>query len=137
MPGRITVVAGPHRRLLVAHDEVRSVDTGEAEDDESHLIVEPHAAGSAPAPTHNNPNNGWVWVQPDVVATLIAGPRPRIHGHAQRFTTLARAAQGPWPGPGPAFVVRHGPVKLAHLSEALRALPDGASLTVVLDPPHV
>ena len=136
MPGRITVVAGPHRRLLVALDEVRSVDAGEAEDDESHLILEPHEAGSAPAPTTNN-NGGWVWVQPDVIATFIAGPRPRILGHAQRFSTLARAAQGPWPSDGPAFVVRHGPVKLSHLSDTLRALPDGASLTVVLDPPHV
>ena len=134
MPGRITVVAGPHRRLLVAHDEVRSVDAGEAEDDESHLIVEPRdAAGS----TSTSDGGGWVWVQPDVIATLIAGPRPRIAGHAQRFDTLARAAQGPWPGDAPAFVVRHGPVRLSHLRDALRALPDGANLTVVLDPPHV
>jgi hypothetical protein len=134
MAGRITVVAGPHRRLLLAHDEVRSVDSGEAEDDESHLILEPRDRAQ-PAPVSDD--GCWVWVQPDVVATFVAGPRPRILGHAQRFPTLARAAQGPWPNAGPAFVVRHGPVKLDHLREALGALPAGASLTVVLDPPHV
>ena len=135
MAGRITVIAGPHRRLLLAHDEVRSVDAGEAaEDDESHVIVQPRGAAE-PTPTRDG--GGWVWVQPDVIASLIAGPRPRIVGHARRFDTLARAAQGPWPGEGPAFVVRHGPVRLSHLRDALRALPEGASLTVVPDPPHV
>ncbi len=134
MAGRITVVAGPHRRLLLAHDEVRSVDTGEAGDDESHVIMQPRDAAD---PTPASDGGGWVWVQPDVIASLVAGPRPRIVGHARRFNTLARAAQGPWPGEGPAFVVRHGPVRLSHLRDAVRALPDGASLTVVLDPPHV
>lgn len=134
MAGRITVVAGPHRRLLLAHDEVRSVDAGEAEDDESHVVIRPRDAAD---PTPTSDDGGWVWVQPDVIASLIAGPRPRIVGHARRFDTLARAAQGPWPGEGPAFVVRHGPVRLSHLRQALRTLPDGASLTVVLDPPHV
>jgi hypothetical protein len=132
MAGRITVVAGPKRRLLLAHDEVRSEGAGEGEDDDSHLILEPRAEAGPPTR-----NSNWVWLQPGIIATLIAGPRPRIQGHAHRFTTLARAAQGPWPTKGPAFVVRHGPVKLSHLSETLAALPDGASLTVVLDPPHV
>jgi hypothetical protein len=78
-----------------------------------------------------------VWVQPDVIATLIAGRRPRQIGHARRFDTLAHAARDAWPADGRGFVVRHGPLKLTHLAQALRDLPDGASLTVVLDPPHV
>ena len=137
MAGRITVVAGPHRRLLLAHDEVRSVDAGDGEADEGHLIVEPRGdKGTASAPPPPD-SGGWVWVQPDVIATLVAGRRPRLVGHARRFATLARAVQAPWTGQDPGFVARHGPVKLSHLTDAVRALPDGAALTVVLDPPHV
>jgi hypothetical protein len=131
MTGRITVVAGPRRRLLLAHDEVRSVDAGDGEDDEGHLIMGPRDGDTA------STSDGWVWVQPDVIATLIAGRRPRQIGHARRFDTLAHAARDAWPADGRGFVVRHGPLKLTHLAQALRDLPDGASLTVVLDPPHV